>query len=385
MSSHIQKTKSKKNEKNNKESETQESIGIDGTKNNIVTKRNTITTTEDNIDTTDDSNINENEFVISPQLNKKKNSNKTTINTTGDDATRDDATRDDATRDDATGDDATGDNKFLIIELLNANKIQQFKTIFQNIKNFSKEINININKDKKSFYIQCIDFSKVSVFELNLPALWFDKWFVPINCVIGISTALFNNILSLSENSIIIQYDPYIETDKLLINLKSEKCDFDYELPLMDIDIDCFEIPESEYLVDIKMKSAFFYNIIDKLKKFGGDLFDIKCDEESIKLYTNTIQSGKMTAEIKIDDLIDYSIGADKIVSSFGMSYIHNIASFYKVSEYINIHFTNDEPLKLIYKLSEDVFETTTTNNVSANISANIVFYLAPKMTDNDD
>jgi hypothetical protein len=225
-----------------------------------------------------------------------------------------------------------------------------------------------------------MDNSKISVFELNLPAIWFDKWIVPINSVVGILTSLFYNILNLSENSILIEYDPFNETDKLNIELKIDKCVITYELPLINIEVDVLQIPVVEYIVDMKMKSGFFFNIVDKLKKFGGDNFEIECNEDCVRLYANTVETGKMSAEIKIEDLMEYAIGEDKSIGSFGMSFIYNIACFYKVSETINIHFTNGEPLKIVYMLSDCLED----NNEDRN-EPRIIFYLAPKFDVNDD
>jgi proliferating cell nuclear antigen PCNA len=222
-----------------------------------------------------------------------------------------------------------------------------------------------------------MDNTKVSVFELNLPASWFDRWIVPVNTVVGILTSLFFNILNLSDNSILIEYDPYNESDKLSLELRLDKCVIQYELPLLNIEADVLEIPAAEYMVDIKMKSAFFFNIVDKLKKFGGDSFEIECSEEIIHLYANTVEAGKMSVEIKIDDLTEYAIGETEdgnatTLGAFGMNYIYNIAMFYKVAEFIDVHFTNGEPLKVVYSLGGEQ-------------ESLIVFYLAPKYDVNDD
>jgi proliferating cell nuclear antigen PCNA len=267
------------------------------------------------------------------------------------------------------------DGDGIVIELNNATKVQQFKTIFQNIKTFSKDLNIHLNTN--SLYIQCMDNSKVSIFEMNLPASWFDKWVVPLNTVVGILTTLFFTILNLSENSIVIRYDHVVASDKLNIELMLEKCVITYELPLLDIENDVMEIPAMDYMVDMKMKSAFFFSIVDKLKKFGGENFDFECTEDAVKLFANTIEAGKISAVIQIADLTEYAIGEGESVSSFGLNYVYNIATFHKVADYIKIHFTGGEPLKMVYYLEP---ETADDGNI-----AMVTFYLAPKIDVNDD
>ena len=267
--------------------------------------------------------------------------------------------------------------KPIIIELFNNDKVQQFKIIFQNIKILSKFINININNDELN--IKFMDDNKISFIEINLPSIWFDNWIVPIKCVIGISIELLYNILNLSENSISIEYDPYIETDKLSIELIMNKYRITYDLPLIDIEEESLLIPEIEYMVDLKMKSNFFFNILDKLKKFGGDNIIIEFNEENIKLIVNTIEAGEMIVLIEIDDLIEYGYGIseEKNKGEFVISYIYNISLFYKITHDIEINFLNEQPLKIKYNIL-DISQNNHKDNPY------IIFYLAPKLSDND-
>jgi proliferating cell nuclear antigen PCNA len=257
----------------------------------------------------------------------------------------------------------------ILIELTNPSKMFQFKTIFQNVKTFSKEINIYVNVD--SFYVQTLDTNKASVFELTLPASWFDRWIVPKNAVIGILTTLFFNILNLAEHAILIQYNAETQSDKLMIQLQLEKCILEYELPLMDIECEMMEIPEAETNVDCKMKSVFFFTLVDKLKKFGGDEIVLSCTEEMVVLSSKTMEAGSINAQIQIADLTEYAIGgADTIRSAYAMNYMYNIAIFYKVAEFVEVHLSIEQPLKVVFMLGDD---------------ANVLFYLAPKFGEGED
>ena len=68
--------------------------------------------------------------------------------------------------------------------------------------------------------------------------------------------------------------------------------------------------------------------------------------------------------------MVEYAIGEERGSGSFGMNYVHNIAVFYKVADMVDIHFTNGEPLKVVYVLGDD---------------ASVVFYLAPKFDANEE
>ena len=60
------------------------------------------------------------------------------------------------------------------IQLKNEDKCSIFVNIFQNLKLFTTNININVNEEK--FYIQGLDSSHVSIFELNLLSPWFNNY-----------------------------------------------------------------------------------------------------------------------------------------------------------------------------------------------------------------
>jgi hypothetical protein len=60
------------------------------------------------------------------------------------------------------------------IVLINPVKSDLFALIFQHIKTFTEYINISFQK--KGMYIQSMDSSHISIFEVNLPFSWFDEY-----------------------------------------------------------------------------------------------------------------------------------------------------------------------------------------------------------------
>ena len=67
-----------------------------------------------------------------------------------------------------------------------------FVHIFQHLKLFSNNVNLRFDEDK--LYVQGMDGSHVSVFELNITSSWFDEYTIEKDNVIGInSNILFKN------------------------------------------------------------------------------------------------------------------------------------------------------------------------------------------------
>jgi proliferating cell nuclear antigen PCNA len=253
-------------------------------------------------------------------------------------------------------------------------KAEQFTTIFQHIKLFSQHVNVMFDSEK--MYLQAMDGSHVSIFELTIPSKWFDSYTINEgnNICLGINSTILFRILNTYETgqTLNIIYD--IEnTDKLEIHFTNNdnniKNVFDkhFELPLMDIENETMHIPDFESQADILIPSNKFANIINQLKQFG-DTMDVECSEEKIMIVASSLESGKMYVEIKFDDLQSYSIAeGHEIKVSFGLSFLQNICYYSKIAKNIELRITENYPMKITYELGDD---------------ANIIYYIAPKIND---
>lgn len=249
----------------------------------------------------------------------------------------------------------------------NTEKSDQFVQIFQNIKNFCDCFNINFSNEK--MYIQGMDTSHISVFEINLENTWFCKYDIDENTTIGINGNIFQKILSMWTNNhtIKLKLDDK-DSDKLNISFETiddKKNEFNkyYELPLCDLDCEMLTIPESEYTLDIEMNSKSFKRIVDELSTLG-DTVTFNCDETEMNVLTKSLE-GNMNVKIPFDHVELYSIEENSTISSsFTLKYIKNISVFSKITENTEIHITNDMPLLIKYTLHEDSY---------------IKFFLAPQ------
>jgi proliferating cell nuclear antigen len=257
------------------------------------------------------------------------------------------------------------------IVISNPVKADLFTSIFQNIKVFTDHISILCKSN--GIYLQTMDASRVSIIELSLPSTWFDKYSHSDNVAIGISSSILYKILNAREKSqnIKIVYET-TTTDTLSLHFTSEeKNNFDkhFEVPLIDLEMDYMTIPQIEYVAEFTIPSGVFSGLINQLKMFGESM-DITCSEEKIVLFSNSIDSGKMSVEMNIDDLTSFSINeGEELKLSFSLNYLHNICAFNKLSKEMEIKLANNFPLSIIYDLSNEGF---------------MKFYLAPKIDDSD-
>jgi proliferating cell nuclear antigen PCNA len=226
-----------------------------------------------------------------------------------------------------------------------------------------------------------MDACRISIFEVFLPATWFDKYEhnMETGCTIGLNSTVFFKILGTRDKGqeINIRFDSETD-DKLYLEFTSNDralYDKDFEMCLIDIDSELMAIPHSDSCAEFSIPSANFASIIGQLKLFGDSL-DIVCNESEIRLTALSVESGKMSVKIEIDDLNEFSIDEEaEITMSFSLANLHNACAFSKIAKEMELHLTENFPMKIIYWLG-DIGE------VDNGTGAKLVFYLAPKIGD---
>lgn len=249
-------------------------------------------------------------------------------------------------------------------------KAETFTALFQHIKVFNDHINIHFEKDR--MYLQSMDGSRVLIFELILSKDYFDEYDNTQSFVIGINSVILFNILNTRDKTqkIDIRYED--GSDRLNIHFTGEnKLEHDkhFEIPLIDIECDVLEIPDLNYQADFTIGASNFANIINQLKLFG-DTIGIQCNEEDNKilLSSNSIEAGKMTVDIKMEDLSSFEIEEDGNINlCFSVRFMHNILLYNKITKEIDVKISNDYPMMVRYNISE---------------TSKLLFYLAPKIND---
>ena len=252
-------------------------------------------------------------------------------------------------------------------EIADKKKREIFITIFNNLKNFTDALVLNIEQDR--LYIQGMDNSHICVYELILQSSWFQVWDITEPQVFGLSLPIFNKILHICSDKQSIHIHSDNNEDLQIDFTCDEKGEFDKHLkmPLMDIDMDRLHIPTMDYEVDIEMDSKKFKNLIDELANFNETL-NIVCNETQVVL-ESTSSEGTMNVVITTDDIDLLAVVEGKeINASFGIKYIAQMCQFHKLTTNCAIHITEDMPLQLKYKIDDECM---------------MRFYLAPKINDN--
>ena len=258
------------------------------------------------------------------------------------------------------------------IQINQPSNAEIFSGLFQYIKLFTNDINIHFETGQ--LFIQALDTSRVSIFEVYLPKSWFDVYNIidENGAVVGINTNNLYKVLHAREKNqrLTMKMDDASD-DKIILDMTSDNptiFDKHFELPLMDIDTEMMSIPVMEYKADFSLPSNTFATLIDQLKMFGETL-RIECSEDKIQLFSESLDSGKMSVDIPIDDLVSFAIEeGEQLDISFALTYLHNICLYSKLAKTVDISMTTNYPIRIQYLLDES--------------DARIVYYLAPKIDD---
>jgi proliferating cell nuclear antigen len=264
------------------------------------------------------------------------------------------------------------------ITISEPNKAELFTSVFKEIKLFTNDVNIMFESER--MYIQSMDTSRVMLFEIVFSKEWFDKYEQTVSSSLGISSILLAKVLGTRDKhqTIDIQYDNDSDnnSDKLSLQFQSNiRGEFTkhFEIPLMDIESDTLNIPETDYSVEIVMDSDSFMKLMNQFKDFGENL-DIQINQDKLLFCAKNGETEKMSVEIKTDDVDSFCIDEDvgTIQLCFSMKYLQNISKYGKISKKIELKIVESQPMKITYFFIDEEH----TNKIN--------FFLAPKIGDDD-
>ena len=257
---------------------------------------------------------------------------------------------------------------------LNPNKSRIFTTLIDILSHIVDETNIEFRDD--GLFIQTMDTSKISLFELTLSKDWFDNYTTEKNIVIGIKFSIINKILNCRNPSQSIELScDSDETDKIdisLINGGVGVFDKYFQTNLYDFDYDMLNITHNEYDAEFCIDAIVFYKLFDQLKQFGETIKFI-CGQENIVLETlGDDDFTGMKINIPEKDIIEYSVvEEDDIRVDYNINLIHKALSIARlskdptISDNIKIYVSTEAPVMIEFNICENCY---------------IKFWIAPKL-----
>ncbi|MBW0549657.1 hypothetical protein O181_089372 [Austropuccinia psidii MF-1] len=166
------------------------------------------------------------------------------------------------------------------------NKAAVLKHVLDSIRELVSDVNFDCEED--GMKLQAMDNSHVALVAVQLASGGFSQYRCDRQMTLGINIASFQKIVKCAGNDDILTLRAHDDADQL--NIVFETLDTDriaeYEMKMMDIDIEHLGIPETIYDAEISMPSAEFGQIIRDLKEMGESL-RIEATKEGVKFSAN--------------------------------------------------------------------------------------------------
>ncbi len=246
-------------------------------------------------------------------------------------------------------------------------KKETFVALFQILKGSTNLISIMMHEDH--IYMQGMDKSHVSLFDIKIMKTWFGEFELDSGDSKNIcfdSTTL-HTILNIATDDQVISLSYEGDADKLRIDLTSNtKGNFNkfFSIPLTEFDNDIFDVPDTDYDAEFSINAKKIHEITSQMIVFGSEI-RINCADDKVNLTTNG-DLGNMLVSIPIDDLNEYCIAEDETIDLlYNLTFLHKMCLSTKLSNDINISISKDCPMKIKYDLGEN---------------SRFLFYLAPKL-----
>ncbi|KAA0196244.1 Proliferating cell nuclear antigen [Fasciolopsis buskii] len=254
------------------------------------------------------------------------------------------------------------------------NQADIWKKVVEAIKDLVQEATLDCTEGGIS--LQAMDNAHVSLVSLLLRSDGFETYRCDRNLSLGLNITSTSKILKCAgaNDAVTLKSGDKADTLTLVFESRNQEKVSEFEIKLMDLDVDHLGIPDTDYKCVIKMPSAELQRICRDLSQIGDSVV-ISVAKDGVN-FSSTGDLG--TGNIKLMQ----SANADKPEEAVSIEMNEAVCMTYSL-HYFNI-FTKATPLSSQVVLS-------LTENVPAVVEFNIDelgyirYYLAPKIEDDAD
>lgn len=233
------------------------------------------------------------------------------------------------------------------------NSADLFMRVFSSLDELCDSVNIIFGEDGIS--ISSMDSSHVCMVSVKFAKEYFEEYMVGSTIVVGVKVSNLVRVLKCVEGSMLFE----CSDDELMIMTQNDK----YNLKTVDIDSEDMEIPEMDVEVEITADSTVLQKYIKNIASFGDTVSFMTVGDEIIIKTSGDIG----TVELRVDQPVKIH---GKMSASFASRYLVTFLRAASISKKIRVNLHSELPVMFSYEFAENSF---------------IKFYLAPKITDEDD
>ncbi|KAI9471315.1 hypothetical protein LPJ78_002790 [Coemansia sp. RSA 989] len=250
------------------------------------------------------------------------------------------------------------------------------KKIIEAIKELVDEANFDFSET--GIRLQAMDKSHIALSFLHLRNDGFSEYRCDRSQTLGINLNSFSKILKCAANDDQVQVKATDKAETLAISFESASKDrvSEFNLKLMDIDIDSVDVPDMDYQATVSMSSQEFARIVRDLMSLG-DAVTIDATKQGVRFSANG-DDGSGSILLRHKKLIDDEGSAasttvdiiEPVNHSLALKYLANFAKAAPLADRVTINLIEDAPVMFEFKISD---------------MGQIRFYLAPQIEDDNE
>jgi proliferating cell nuclear antigen len=249
-----------------------------------------------------------------------------------------------------------------------------FKKVLNAIKDLLSEASWDCTDDGMA--LQAMDSSHVALVSVKMDSSGFSEFRCdrPIN--MGINLTSMSKIMACAGGDDSLTLRTQDEGDSITFVFESQNGErqSEYEIRLMDLDVEHLGIPDTDYSCIVKMPSSEFQRICKDLSQIG-DALKITCSKSGVQFSTTgDLGNGtvRLSQSANVDDENAVTIDLREPVNvTFAIKYLVNFCKASSLSNQVTISVSNDVPIVLEYPIKTD-----------EDCMGYIRYYLAPKIDD---
>ncbi|NXN73427.1 PCNA protein, partial [Himantopus himantopus] len=229
--------------------------------------------------------------------------------------------------------------------------------------------------------LQSMDSSHVSLVQLTLRSEGFDTYRCDRNIAMGVNLSRGRcgargpfALVPRPRGIITLRAEDNADTLALVFEAPNQEKVSDYEMKLMDLDVEQLGIPEQEYSCVVKMPSAEFARICRDLSHIG-DAVVISCAKDGVKFSANgelgngNIKLSQTSNVDKEEEAVTIEMN-EPVQLTFALRYLNFFTKATPLSPTVTLSMSADVPLVVEYKIAD---------------MGHLKYYLAPKIEDQQD
>lgn len=234
---------------------------------------------------------------------------------------------------------------------------------------------VNIDCTSAGLSLQSMDDAHVTLVILQMRASGFENYRCDRTIPIGINMSSLSKIIKCGNNEDTLTLKASDDGETLSIVFESPKGDkvSDYELKLMDLDIEHLSVPDASYDVNVRLSSSEFQRICRDLQNISESV-TISAIKDCLKFAAQgEIANGSILVRqnASVDDKITTQINMVQPASlGLSLKFLNMFTKATSLSDHVILGLSDGVPMLVEYPIDDLGY---------------LRFYLAPKVGDDDE